>query len=101
MNEELGGLLGGVTFLMFGAVLLGPALKHVSWQIALYAVLSLTLVRMLPVAIAMIRYRRPATDRRLPRVVRPARAGVDRVRRDRRRGGTAARSRNDPASPRT
>jgi sodium/hydrogen antiporter len=55
LNEELGGLLGGVTFLIFGAVLLGPALEHVSWQIALYAVLSLTLVRMLPVAIAMIR----------------------------------------------
>ena len=54
LNEELGALLGGVTFLMFGAVLLGPALKHVSWQIALYAVLSLTLVRMLPVVIAMI-----------------------------------------------
>jgi NhaP-type Na+/H+ or K+/H+ antiporter len=35
-------------------VLLGPALEHLSWQIALYAVLSLTLVRMLPVAIAMI-----------------------------------------------
>jgi NhaP-type Na+/H+ or K+/H+ antiporter len=54
LNEELGGLLGGVTFLLFGAVLLGPALKHLSWQIALYAALSLTLVRMLPVAIAMI-----------------------------------------------
>jgi NhaP-type Na+/H+ or K+/H+ antiporter len=54
LNEELGGLLGGVTLLSFGAVLLGPALEHVSWQIALYAVLSLTLARMLPVAIAMI-----------------------------------------------
>jgi sodium/hydrogen antiporter len=54
LNEELGGLLGGVTFLIFGAVLLGPALKHVSWQIALYAVLSLTVIRMLPVAIAML-----------------------------------------------
>jgi sodium/hydrogen antiporter len=54
LNEEVGGLLGGVTFLIFGAVLLGPALKHVSWQIALYAVLSLTLVRMLPVAISMV-----------------------------------------------
>jgi NhaP-type Na+/H+ or K+/H+ antiporter len=31
LNEELGGLLGGVTFLIFGAVLLGPALKHLSW----------------------------------------------------------------------
>jgi NhaP-type Na+/H+ or K+/H+ antiporter len=55
LNEELGALLGGVTLLIFGAVLLGPALEHVSWQIALYAVLSLTLIRMLPVAVAMIR----------------------------------------------
>jgi NhaP-type Na+/H+ or K+/H+ antiporter len=55
LNEELGALLGGVTFLIFGAALLGPALEHVSWQIALYAVLSLTLVRILPVAVAMIR----------------------------------------------
>jgi len=53
LNEELGELLGGLTFLIFGAVLLGTALKHVSWQAALYAVLSLTVVRMLPVAIAM------------------------------------------------
>jgi NhaP-type Na+/H+ or K+/H+ antiporter len=54
LNEELGGLLGGITFLLFGAVLLGPALEQVSWQIAVYAVLSLTLARMLPVAVAMI-----------------------------------------------
>jgi sodium/hydrogen antiporter len=63
LNEELGALLGGVTFLIFGAVLLGPALKHVTWQIALYAVLSLTVVRMLPVAVAMI-----GTSARLPTV---------------------------------
>jgi NhaP-type Na+/H+ or K+/H+ antiporter len=54
LNEEIGGLLGGLTFLMFGAVLLGPALKHATWQAALYAVLSLTVVRMLPVAIALL-----------------------------------------------
>jgi NhaP-type Na+/H+ or K+/H+ antiporter len=48
-------VLGGVTFLIFGAVLLGPTLQRVSWQIALYAVLSLTLIRMLPVAISMVR----------------------------------------------
>jgi NhaP-type Na+/H+ or K+/H+ antiporter len=54
LNEEIGGLLGGVTFLLFGAVLLGPSLEHLSWQIVFYAVLSLTLIRMLPVAIAMI-----------------------------------------------
>src|SRR5947209_3082470 len=54
LNEELGALLGGVTFLIFGAVLLGPALEHLTWQIVLYAVLSLTAVRMLPVAVSMI-----------------------------------------------
>ena len=54
LNEEIGALLGGVTFLLFGAVLLGPALEHISWQIALYAVLALTLARMLPVAIALL-----------------------------------------------
>ena len=52
--EEPGGLLNGVTFLVFGAVLLGPALDALTWRIALYAVASLTLVRMLPVAIAML-----------------------------------------------
>jgi NhaP-type Na+/H+ or K+/H+ antiporter len=54
LNEEIGGLLGGVTLLMFGAVLLGPTLEHVTWAMALYAVLSLTVVRMLPVALAML-----------------------------------------------
>jgi NhaP-type Na+/H+ or K+/H+ antiporter len=54
LNEELGDLLGGLTFLIFGAVLLGTALKHVTWQAGLYAVLSLTIIRMLPVAIAML-----------------------------------------------
>jgi NhaP-type Na+/H+ or K+/H+ antiporter len=52
--EELGEVFGGVTFIVFGAVLLGPALGDVTWSIALYAVLSLTVVRLLPVAIAMI-----------------------------------------------
>jgi len=51
--EDARAVLGGVTFLVFGAVLLGPALEHVSWQVVLYAVLSLTVVRMLPVAISL------------------------------------------------
>ncbi len=53
-TEETGALLDVVTFLVFGAVLFGPALEHVSWQIALYAVLSLTVVRMLPVALSLL-----------------------------------------------
>ena len=58
-------MLNGVTFLLFGAVLLGPALGDLSWQLALYALLSLTLVRMLPVAIAMWGSRARAADARL------------------------------------
>ena len=52
-TEETGAVLNGVTFLVFGAVLLGPAFKQMSWRIVLYAALSLTVVRMLPVAIAL------------------------------------------------
>jgi sodium/hydrogen antiporter len=53
LTEELGALLNGVTFVLFGAILLGPALTELSWTLALYALLSLTVVRMLPVAVAM------------------------------------------------
>ena len=52
--EELGEVFNAVTFIVFGAVLLGPVLGDVTWSVALYAVLSLTAVRMIPVAIAMI-----------------------------------------------
>jgi NhaP-type Na+/H+ or K+/H+ antiporter len=53
-NEELGQLLNGVTFVAFGAVLLGPALGDMTWNVALYAVLSLTVVRLVPVAVALL-----------------------------------------------
>src|SRR3954449_4693828 len=53
LTEELGSVLNGVTFVLFGAILLGPALTGLTWQLALYALLSLTLVRMVPVVIAM------------------------------------------------
>src|SRR4051812_13846179 len=54
LSEEIGSLLDGVTFVVFGAVLLAPALSDLTWKIALYAALSLTVVRLLPVAVAMI-----------------------------------------------
>ncbi|MGE5407278.1 MAG: cation:proton antiporter [Syntrophothermus sp.] len=53
-SEELGGVLGGITFLIFGAILLEPAIGQLDWRLALYAVLSLTVVRMAPVALAML-----------------------------------------------
>ena len=54
LTEEIGSVLSGVTFIVFGAILLGPALGELNWELALYAVLSLTVVRMVPVAIAML-----------------------------------------------
>lgn len=52
--EEAGGIFGALTFIIFGAVLLGPALHDVTWSIVGYALVSLTVVRMLPVALALI-----------------------------------------------
>ncbi|WP_051323730.1 cation:proton antiporter [Candidatus Solirubrobacter pratensis] len=54
LSEQVGNVLNGITFVLFGAILLGPALGELTWALALYAALSLTLVRMLPVAIAML-----------------------------------------------
>ncbi|HTO25868.1 MAG TPA: cation:proton antiporter [Gaiellaceae bacterium] len=60
--EELGGLLAAATFVVFGGALLGPALGDVTWAVGIYAVLSLTVVRMVPVAIAMLgTHARPPT----------------------------------------
>ncbi|MBH0129296.1 sodium:proton antiporter [Salinibacterium sp. NK8237] len=52
-TEDEGELLGSITFLVFGAVLAAPILTSLTWQIALYVVLSLTVVRMVPVLISM------------------------------------------------
>jgi NhaP-type Na+/H+ or K+/H+ antiporter len=43
-----------LTFLLFGAVMLPPAIEAINSEIVLYAVLSLTLVRMVSVAISMV-----------------------------------------------
>lgn len=60
--EQSGVILTAVTFVVFGAVLLGPALGELAWSIALYAVLSLTLIRMVPVAVSLLGARaRPPT----------------------------------------
>src|SRR5215471_13513168 len=50
--EELGGLTNAVTFVVFGAAIVGPFLAGLTWKAGLYGVLSLTIVRMLPVAVA-------------------------------------------------
>jgi sodium/hydrogen antiporter len=60
LSEELGNVLASLSFFVFGAVLLGPALSAIDWRTGLYAVLSLTVVRMAPVATALVgsRFRR-------------------------------------------
>ncbi|MFD0364968.1 cation:proton antiporter [Nocardia sp. GCM10030253] len=52
--DQGGELLNAVTFLVFGAAILGPVLDDLTWRLALYAVLSLTVVRMLPVALSLL-----------------------------------------------
>jgi len=60
--DQGGEVLNAVTFLVFGAVILGPALDDLTWELVLYALLSLTVVRMLPVALATLGTRaRPPT----------------------------------------
>jgi NhaP-type Na+/H+ or K+/H+ antiporter len=53
-SEELGGVLNGVTFIVFGAVVLGAQWSHIGVAEIFYALVSLTVVRMVPVAIAML-----------------------------------------------
>ncbi len=52
--EAEGQLLMLLTFLIYGSVMLLPALQNITWTIALYAILSLTVVRLVPVAISLI-----------------------------------------------
>ncbi len=52
--EDEGELLAALTFVVFGAVLAGPLLGALDWQTALYALLSLTVVRVVPVMIALV-----------------------------------------------
>jgi NhaP-type Na+/H+ or K+/H+ antiporter len=61
VNEEIyefaeseGQLLNLIIFFIFGVVLLPQVWDHVSWDIFAYAILSLTLIRMVPVFIALI-----------------------------------------------
>ncbi|KOG26618.1 MULTISPECIES: cation:proton antiporter [Streptomyces] len=60
--EETGALLSLLVWLLFGVIAVVPAMEALTWQTALYAVLSLTAVRILPVTVALAgtRLGRPA-----------------------------------------
>lgn len=51
--EQTAGLVSLLTWLLFGAVAVPTLVEQMDWQVLGYAVLSLTVVRMLPVALAL------------------------------------------------
>jgi NhaP-type Na+/H+ or K+/H+ antiporter len=51
--EETGALVSLLVWLSFGVVAVVPALTGLTWQTVVYAMLSLTLIRMAPVAVAL------------------------------------------------
>ena len=55
--EETSALVSLLVWLAFGAVAVVPAFESLTWPDVLYAVLSLTLIRMVPVAVALTRAR--------------------------------------------
>ncbi len=61
--ESEGQLLSLLVFMIFGAVMIPPALEHLNGAIVLYAILSLTLIRMIPTAISLSGMKlRPSTQ---------------------------------------
>lgn len=52
--EGIGDTLALLTWFTFGAVAVGPQLEHLSWRVIVYALLSLTVVRMVPVFLCVI-----------------------------------------------
>jgi NhaP-type Na+/H+ or K+/H+ antiporter len=52
--EELASLGVSVSFVLFGALFLAPELDRVTWAAAGYALLSLTVIRIFPVALSLL-----------------------------------------------
>jgi NhaP-type Na+/H+ or K+/H+ antiporter len=53
-TEQVGGLVSLLVWLAFGAIAVPIMVDRASWTILLYAVLSLSVVRMVPVALALL-----------------------------------------------
>jgi len=52
--EQSAGLVSLLTWTLFGAVAVPAVFEQTNWQVVTYAVLSLTVVRMLPVGVALV-----------------------------------------------
>ena len=53
-----------MAFLVFGALILGPSVHSMTWSMVAFAIVALTVVRMVPVAISLI-----GTGLKLPTVL--------------------------------
>ncbi len=96
LNGEIGALLGGVTFLLFGGA---PGANSEPRELADRALRG---AEPDPRSDAAgrhrdARHRRQVANGRVPRLVRPAGPGIDRVRGDHGPAGPLGRRRNDPA----
>jgi NhaP-type Na+/H+ or K+/H+ antiporter len=54
-TDDAGELLSLLVWFLFGAAIIVPAFEHLVWQDAVFALLALTVVRMVPVGIALAR----------------------------------------------
>jgi NhaP-type Na+/H+ or K+/H+ antiporter len=53
-GEGFGDTLGLVTWVVFGSMIVGPVLMRLTWPVVAYAILSLTVIRMVPVFLALM-----------------------------------------------
>ena len=51
--EGVGETLALITWMLFGAVVIGQSVEHFTWEMLVYALLSLTVIRMLPVFLSL------------------------------------------------
>ena len=52
--EGTGDTLALITWVIFGVLVVGHSIHSITWQVVLYSLLSLTIIRMLPVFLALI-----------------------------------------------
>jgi NhaP-type Na+/H+ or K+/H+ antiporter len=61
--EGTGDTLALITWVVFGAAVVGQSVESFSWEVVLYALLSLTLIRMLPVFLVLTGMRMQASEK--------------------------------------
>ena len=97
-TDVSGEVLSLLVWFVVGAAMLVPAFEQAQWQDVVFAVLALTVIRMLPVAIACWGLQPRSPHRGVHRLVRPARAGLGHLRAA--RGGHPRRARCQPGARR-